>query len=606
MELSWNDVNINTRNKTSGSMKTTCPQCSHLRKKKSDPCLSVNLDKKMWNCHNCGWAGGLKVQERKQKTYTIPSFNNTPLSDKTLAYFTNTRKISKSTVIRFRITEEVKVFPQVQEKRKAICFNYFRGDKLINVKFRDANKNMFMVSGAELVFYGLDLLEDSHRYNNEKAITITEGEFEPLSFYESGIDGAVSVPNGASAGNNKLEYLDNCIDVFEGITKIILATDDDAPGIALRNELARRLGKERCFFVAYPPDCKDPNEVLTKYGKEKLKEMHDNPIPFPIEGMLSVGEIHGEIVDLYQNGIDKGIKVDLPEFDQLLNFKTNQLTTITGIPSHGKSVFAEFIMMRLMKQVGWKFAVFSPEHYPTALHLQRLAKMMVGKPFFYHKDYGRMSFTEMESAIDFLSDKLYFIQPGEDEITLDNILDTCKGLVLRHGVNALILDPWNEIDHDYGSLSETQYIEKALRKLKRFKSLYDIHVFLIAHPTKMQKQPSTNKYDVPTLYSISGSANFYNKTDNGICVYRDFETNTTNVYVQKVKFSHLGRVGDCAFMYNPQNERFFELGSNQDNNNWLLDESNYGFDNTIDYASNFENANTPPNEPEERDPEPDF
>ena len=43
-----------------------------------------------------------------------------------------------------------------------------------------------------------------------------------------------------------------CRELFENKMKIILATDNDAPGEALAEELSRRLGKERCWRVRWP------------------------------------------------------------------------------------------------------------------------------------------------------------------------------------------------------------------------------------------------------------------------------------------------------------------------------------------------------------------
>jgi twinkle protein len=44
-----------------------------------------------------------------------------------------------------------------------------------------------------------------------------------------------------------------------------------------------------------------------------------------------------------------------------------------------------------------------------------------------------------------------------------------------------------------------------------------VHFFLVAHTTKILKGKD-GKYEVPNLYSISGSANFFNKTHNGITI----------------------------------------------------------------------------------------
>jgi twinkle protein len=71
---------------------------------------------------------------------------------------------------------------------------------------------------------------------------------------------------------------------------------------------------------------------------------------------------------------------------------------------------------------------------------------------------------------------------------------------------------------------------------------------LVAHPRKIVKRES-GLYDIPTLYDIAGSANFFNKTDNGITVYRNFAKNTVEVHIQKVKFSHWGEIGMQLFNY---------------------------------------------------------
>lgn len=43
-----------------GEHRTTCPNCSHLRSKKRDRCLSVKIDADgaQYNCWHCGFSGG--------------------------------------------------------------------------------------------------------------------------------------------------------------------------------------------------------------------------------------------------------------------------------------------------------------------------------------------------------------------------------------------------------------------------------------------------------------------------------------------------------------------------------------------------------------------
>ena len=54
---SFRDYGIDLPDFFAGDRKTLCPKCSATRKKKNDPCLSVNGESGMWHCHNCGWSG---------------------------------------------------------------------------------------------------------------------------------------------------------------------------------------------------------------------------------------------------------------------------------------------------------------------------------------------------------------------------------------------------------------------------------------------------------------------------------------------------------------------------------------------------------------------
>jgi twinkle protein len=54
--------------------------------------------------------------------------------------------------------------------------------------------------------------------------------------------------------------------------RIVLATDNDAPGDALAEELSRRLGRERCWRVRWP---------TSRVDHEYAAMGADPPLPFP-------------------------------------------------------------------------------------------------------------------------------------------------------------------------------------------------------------------------------------------------------------------------------------------------------------------------------------
>jgi twinkle protein len=138
---------------------------------------------------------------------------------------------------------------------------------------------------------------------------------------------------------------------------------------------------------------------------------------------------------------------------------------------------------------------------------------------------------------------------------LDTILGIATQLVKSKGIKAIHLNPWNWIEKASSRDSETEYVSEAYSKLIRWARKFQCHVFVVAHTTKLSPKTGT-KMPIPTLYDISGSANFYNKTSNGITVYRDKESGNTDVYVQKVKQYWFGRKGWVSFKFDVMTRQY--------------------------------------------------
>jgi twinkle protein len=562
-------LNIDTSKiKTSG--KTLCPNCSHTRNNKKDPCLSVDVITGVYNCHNnCGFSGGVaNTYDRTEKVYVRPKFiNTTELSEKGVNWFFTERAITQITLNKARITESVEYMPQLQREANCINFNYFRDEKLVNTKFRAVKKSFKMIKDAELIFYNIDSILRSSE------CIITEGEIDCISFIQSGVESVISVPNGASLSKKaNLEYLDNCIDYFDNKKTIILATDNDEAGIALREELARRLGYERCKKVSFG-DCKDANEYLKKYGEAKLKKIihPENLKDFPISGIITVDMVWDEVENYFRDGLNRGAQTGkLEMFDELVSFVEGQMMVVTGIPNHGKSPFTLFIMACLSLRYGWKWAFFTPEHKPLSIYITKICELILGKRV--RKGVG---FTDREKqlAYDFISKYFFFIQPSDDNLTLDNILEKAELLVKQKGINGLLIDPWNKLEHNIESnQTEHNYVSKELDKLIKFNQRNKVFAIVVAHPKKMMKKPKSDLYEVPSLYDISGSSNWFNKPDIGITFYRNFTTGLSEIYVNKFKYEHLGSQGMTESRFNMNNSRMTNTFGEWDNNNWLIPE----------------------------------
>ena len=531
-----------------GKKQGVCPLCSSDRKPKNTKakCASYDWERGLGTCHNCNTSFQLHTYQRKgasEKVYVRPAeVVHKPPASKVVEWF-KTRGISQQTLTDLNISEGPEYMPQTGKTENVIKFNYFMGDQLINIKYRDGRKNFKLYKGAEKVFYNINSII-GYEY-----CVIVEGEMDVLALHEAGITNAISVPNGATLNSNNLDYLDACIDYFEDKDKIILACDSDDAGLALQAELVRRLGSEVCFLASFE-DCKDANEYLQKYGKEKLSERISGARPVPLENVTTFRDIEDEVTDFVRNGFKPGFQIGLQNFDDIFSTYTGQFITVTGIPSSGKSDFVDQMVVGYNNNYGWKTAFASPENQPTYLHAHKLMrKTWQGMPTATDIDTDRWN-----EVADHCNSNYYHIDM--ERYTLDSVLRKGAELVKRKGIKCLVIDPFNKVRDVGGSDDVNRYTMEYLAKIEIFAKKYDVLVFIVAHPTKMYKTQD-GKIEEPTMYNIKGGGEWYDASYHGILVHRDYEQQTVKAKVLKVKFQNLGENGaEAHFKWEPKSGCF--------------------------------------------------
>lgn len=562
------DFGIEVPSGSSAERYTTCPNCSHQRKKKRAKCLGVNVEEEVWVCHHCSWAGSLKngVERNtelhwRRPTYRKPAPEKLPkadLPDQVRKWFAD-RGISDQTLIDYGVGYGSVYMPQVEEWVNAISFPYYRDGELVNIKWRDGQKHFRMEAGAERILFGLDDIDPSY------PVIWVEGEADKLSFYEAGVKNVVSVPDGAPAPeadnyDSKFTFLGSVLDRWPDDTWHMLAVDNDKAGQKLNDELSRRLGREKCLEITWPEGCKDANDTLKAHGPGALQEAIGNAKPYPVSGIHTVADCHQKLWRIYNEGRAKGESTGWECLDKYYTVRTGEWTVVTGVPNSGKSNVVDALAVNMAKANGWKFAVFSPENQPIEDHISRMVEKYAGMPF----DRGpsmRIDQRNLELSEQFLHDHFYWILPDDEEPwTVNTVLAKAKTVITRYGVNGVIIDPWNELEHEFGKdETETQYISRSLSDIRKFARNMGVHVWVVAHPTKLQKK-SDGTYPVPTLYDIAGSAHWRNKADNGLVVVRHFDDDSKpiDVHTQKIRFREIGRLGMAQLHFDPKSGHYHE------------------------------------------------
>lgn len=537
-----------------GSYKIRCPKCSAQRKNKNDPCLSVtvNDDGAAWNCWNgCGFVGGVNDREPariytfKPKSEEIPSIG--PLFHDAVEFF-NQRGIGQHTLSLAGVGCCAAFIPAKQERVPCIAFPYRDvGGKIVNIKFRTLDKEFAQVKGAKKLFFGFDRVEEA-----SNQLVICEGEIDALSLTEAGIVNAVSVPDGAS--DRKWEFLDD--EKLARFNRVVIAGDDDQKGRELGKELARRFGFERCWQASWPDDCKDANDVLVKHGPEKLADCISVAKPYPVSGLHLFDEYRDEIWNLYSGHLTRGATTGWGSVDKHMTIRPGELTVVSGVPGAGKSEFVDALCINLAVMRDWNFAMCSFENPPSE-HFAKLAEKFSGKPFF-EGPRARMEWPEVEQALAWTIRKFVLVRADDEAPTIDWILDRARVAAIRHGIRGLVIDPYNEIEHKRSAgMNETEYVNEVLTKVKRFARNHECHVWFVAHPMKPLR--TTDKKPEPSLYDISGSANWANKADIGLIVEREPDSTLVTLHVKKVRFRIIGSPGKIQLSYDRATGTYHEL-----------------------------------------------
>lgn len=259
-------------------------------------------------------------------------------------------------------------------------------------------------------------------------------------------------------------------------------------------------------------------------------------------------------------GLARGLTTGWNALDEYFLLQKGMLNIITGIPSSGKSEWMDQVMLQTIALHNWHWTVFSPENWPLQHHFQKLAEKWLGKPMFSGYGVEPMNKADVDIAIEDLSSSIHFVQPPEDHLTINPILELVRQSHNENATDAFLLDPWNELEHSRpAGMSETEYIGQALTKLRNFGRLHKIAMYIVAHPTKLQKDEDGN-YPVPTPYDISGSANWRNKADSCIAVWRDYmlDNGVVQIHIQKIRNKNLGKLGQVDLYWNKGNGLFFD------------------------------------------------
>lgn len=530
---------------------------------------------KCWRQNKCGqkWFvsdqklfDGVALQKSgvawKQATEPVPQLDlsgKTELQPSHRQYLLD-RKIPEEIVDRHGIYS--KLCKKKSGNEAVLVFPYFVSDKIVSEKCRRLPKEFWQSKGGCRCLYGVDDLRGEH------VIVLTEGEIDKLSVEAAGYRGCASLQNGCTGGISRNYGAGEALDSAE---KIILALDGDRAGQAAVQKLANELGINRCCTVNWPDDCKDANDVLCKHGADRLKILLDEAEQLPppcLKHSFQDEEIIQYINDVVAGALDpthrSGISTGWSGLDRFYRVVPGEVTVITGIPGSGKTEWLLSMVANIAHQENWRILLFTFEANTDTLAVQMSQKLKYMLPELSQQQETQPGCMQEDRTayMNWMDDHFEFGVDSFENLTVDQIVEKIDEVTADRGLQGVIIDPYNFIERPARKNdSEHHFIGALMQRLRNVAEEKKIHIWIVAHPTKSAQWGTAR----PTLYSIAGSSNWFNKTDMGIIVdRRPYESDDgevvrsdqVEIIVEKVRNREAGELGKALLLFDRESRSY--------------------------------------------------
>ena len=147
-----------------------------------------------------------------------------------------------------------------------------------------------------------------------------------------------------------------------------------------------------------------------------------------------------------------------------------------------------------------------------------------------------------------------------------------------------VIDPANWVDQTQAKGGDP--LERAncvIGQVVDFAQVEHQLTWMVAHPRKPPLMKDGKAY-VPEMWDIAGTSDYANKATWVEILERDFSQQRTMIHIKKVRFGHLGSVGECCVRMDQENHRFVGFNESRtdagnvvqyvfqesDKSNWLV------------------------------------
>lgn len=256
-------------------------------------------------------------------------------------------------------------------------------------------------------------------------------------------------------------------------------------------------------------------EVKIELTEQDLEEISKEDVIYAEEVMEKASEI-------YLKGYQAAMPLGVPLLDKHFKRVKGELTIVSGIGNYGKSSFMKWEMIFRMVKFGEKVAIFTPEELPAEQFYHDLVEIYFGKDC-TPNNYNRPSYDAYMKVYKMIGEHIFMVYPKNVSPTPDYVKEVFLSMIIKHGVDRVIIDPFNQMANDYtkGGGRSDKYLETFLSDCTRFARKNNVYFDIVVHPHKMRKADDGN-YPCPEVFDLADGAMWNNKADNIIIYHRPF------------------------------------------------------------------------------------
>lgn len=430
-----------------------------------------------------------------------------------LEYLTSLRGLTHETIKHFKLGYDI--------ERGAIAIPIFKGNELINFKYRylesggEKSGRYTSERDAETWVFNEDAIEDGKR---KGGILIVEGEIDCMSAWQMGIKNVVAPSAGAQSYGPWLEQIDK-------IKRIYIAFDNDDAGKKAGENMAERLGSERCYRVVWPD--KDANDFLLRHPQDDIKDLIKEAKPFIASQFKSLGDV---IKSLRESNNDTFVSRFIPSVD----FQRGWMAIISGRSNVGKTSYVLNIASEFTSR-GIACLVLPYERGIDSVG-QRFLGLMAEKSLKEMTNYKDTEWDEL--SIRAAERPLYFALPDKKDAS-DFILKAKRFF----NTEVVIIDHLDymirQVDGNKGDA-----IADTLQRLKRVAEDNGIILLIVSHIRKIEAAGTfIARSRRPNIEDLKGSSSLYQ--DPEVVVMLSETLNDDEILVDVVK--NKGNMTDKTF-----------------------------------------------------------